>query len=788
MIRNFLLIAWRNVTRNKTFSFVNIAGLALGLCCALFIMLWVGDEKSVDRFHINRDKLFQVYERNYHDGKVDASYTTQGLLAQELKRAIPAIEYSSGFEAVAPSMFQLNDKTIKLEGRYASDDFFRMFSYPIVAGEKNGGLTTIDAVAISKKMAIQFFGSADQAVGKTLVVDDKEPLSVKAVFDDVPPNSSVKFEWVRSWVAFIRDNKWVNNWSNTSPETFIQLKANADPVSTESQIKDFIYRYAQKDAGNKTELALQPYSERYLHSVFKNGYIAGGRVEYTRLFTAVAVIILLIACINFMNLATARATKRAKEIGVRKVIGALRSTLIKQFTGEALLLTFFAFVLAVLMTLLLLPYFNGITGKSVSLPYTKLKFWLKLIGLMLCTGFVAGSYPAFFLSALKPVRVLKGSLKFGSRTLAFRKGLVVLQFTLTIVMIVGMIVIHRQMQFTRDANLGYNRENLVYLPIEGGLLNNYQLFKQKAENSTGILSVSKMRNTPTFIEHHTGSIEWPGKDQNLTISFADAVVGYDFVKTLKLQLRDGRDFSKQFISDSAAYLINETAAQRMGYADPVGKTVYWGNRPGVIIGVLKDFHFNSFHQTIDPLIVRLNEGQQWGTILVRIQAGKTQQAIAGLERLVKELSPKFPFSYQFSDEEYTRLYKSEQIVSNLSNVFAILAICISCLGLFGLATFAAAQRTKEIGIRKVLGASVINVTGLLSYSFVKPVGLAMIVAFPLANFIMQRWLDGFAYKIDIEWWIFAAAAGITLVISLATVSYQSIKSALLNPIKSLKSE
>jgi hypothetical protein len=436
----------------------------------------------------------------------------------------------------------------------------------------------------------------------------------------------------------------------------------------------------------------------------------------------------------------------------------------------------------------LLPAFNSLTGKQLSLPVRQPVFWAYLIGLLTVTGFVAGSYPALFLSSLSPIRVLKGSMKFSWGAIFLRKGLVVFQFALTIILIVGMMVIYRQMNYVQTKNIGYNRENLIYIPIEGDLVKNYDLFKQDAGKVTGILSISKMRNSPTIIEHHNGSIDWPGKDPNLRVSFADGVVGYDFVKTMKLNLKEGRDFSKDFGTDSASFVLNETAVKKIGFQNPVGQTISWGNHPGKVIGVLQDFHFNSLHESIEPLIVRLDENWNWGTILVRTKAGKTQEAITGLEKICKALNSKFPFTYQFSDQEYARLYKSEQVVSKLSDFFAFLAIFISCLGLFGLATFTAEQRTKEIGVRKVLGASVSNIVSLLSANFLKPVAIAMLIGFPVAWYAMNNWLLDFAYKIDIEWWMFAIVGLLTIGIALLTVSYQSIKAAIANPVKSLRTE
>jgi putative ABC transport system permease protein len=792
MLKNYFKTAWRNLVRNKAFSVINIAGLALGMACSLLIIMWVNDEKSVDGFHKNGKHLFQVYETNFYDGKIDASYPTQGLLAEELKKVIPEVKYASGLDyASAPgtmSTFAVNDKVIKMNGCYAGEDFFKMFSYPLLQGNTTLAMNAPGTIAISKKMAAYFFGSAEKAIGKSILMENKDALQVSAVFENLPANSSMQFDFLRTWPDFVKENDWVHNWGNTSPQTFVQLRDDADASKTQAKIKDFIYRYQEKNKSFVTEIDLQLYPEKYLHSTFKNGKIDGGRIEYVNLFTIVAVFILLIACINFMNLATAQSAKRAKEVGLRKVIGAMRSSLIRQFIGEAMLLTFISVIIAFALVSLLLPAFNNITGKHISIPVSNPFFWLSLTGLLLITGFVAGSYPALFLSSLNPVKVLKGSLKFSSAAVFFRKGLVVFQFVLSIILIVSMIIIYQQTNYIQTKNLGYDRENLLYVPIEGELIKNYTVFKEEALKLPGIVDVSKMRNSPTIIEHHTGSISWPGKDPNVSVSFADGVVGYDFVKTMKLQLKDGRDFSKNFSGDSVGFILNETAVNKIGFKDPVGQTMVWGNHPGKVIGVLKDFHFSSMHQNIDPLIVRLDENWPWGTILVRTKAGNTKEALAGLEKLSKALNPKFPFTYQFSDQEFSNLYKSEEIVSRLSDYFAMLAIFISCLGLFGLATFTAAQRTKEIGVRKVLGASVPDIIGMLSNNFLKLVSIAMLIAFPVAWFAMNKWLQNFAYKINIQWWVFAIAGAATTCIALITVSYQSIKAAVANPVKSLRTE
>lgn len=791
MIKSHLIMAIRSMTKNKGFAFLNITGLALGIACTLLILLWVQDEKKTDRFHAEVDLLFQVYERNYYDGKVDAGYHTQGLLAQELKKNIPEMTHTSGFGYVsAPgtsSTFQAGENVHKAEGFFAGEDFLTMFTFPLLHGNKMSALTSPQTIAVSREMATLYFGSPENAMGKTIRFEDKEDLQVTAVFEDLPSHSSLQFDFLRCWVDFIQQNPWTDNWGNTSPFTFVQLQAGTDPAQVEAKIKDFIYQYMDKNESFKMELALQPYGERYLHDTFKNGQVSGGRIEYVRLFSWVAVVILLIACINFMNLATARSAKRAKEIGLRKTIGASRLALIRQFYLEALLLTTGAFLVGLLVLVCTLPLFNHYTGKTLSLPLSEPAFWLATLLLLGGIVLVAGSYPALFLSSLKPIHVLKSHLRPGG-LVSLRKALVVFQFSLSILLLLGVLIVYRQLNFIQNTHIGYDREYLIYIPIEGDLVKNYQAFKTQAENSPAILTISKMRNSPTDIEHHTSSISWPGKAPNLSVSFADAVVGYDFVETLRLQLAEGRDFSKDFGADSAAYLVNETAAAKMGFQQAIGQNVEWGNRPGKIIGVLRDFHFNSLHRSIDPLIVRLDENWTWGTILVRIQAGKTQEALTTLERLCNDLNPKFPFTYQFSDLEFSKLYKSEEMVGQLSYGFALMAVLISCLGLFGLAAFTAEQRTKEIGIRKVLGATVSGIVSMLSKDFVKLVLLAAVLASPIAWWIMHRWLDGFAYRIDIAWWMFAAAGLAAVVIALLTVSFQAIKAAVANPVESLRDE
>lgn len=536
-------------------------------------------------------------------------------------------------------------------------------------------------------------------------------------------------------------------------------------------------------------MGIQRFDDMYLHSHFSaTGKLEGGRIEYVRLFSLVAIFILLIACINFMNLTTARSVKRAKEIGIRKVVGAFRIALVRQFIGEAILLAFIAIVVASGIVLLVLPAFNHLTNKQISFPFSSISFWFSILGLTLITGCISGSYPALFLSSFNPVTVLKGTLKLSSASSWLRKGLVVFQFVLSTVLIIGTIVVSKQINFIQTKNLGYDRENLIYIPLEGDLAKQYQVFKQQALNVPGIKLVSRISQTPTEIDNGTGGVDWDGKDPNVLPMFTQAAVGYDFVKTMNIQMLQGRDFSRDFPTDSVGYIVNQQALKKIAYKDPVGKRLTFWQKKGSIIGVIKDFHFNSLHVPVNALIIRLGETDDYGNILVRAEPAKTKQALAGLEKLCKQLNPKFPFTYQFSDEEYAKLYASEQMTGKLANYFSFLAIFISCLGLLGLAMFTAEQRTKEIGIRKVLGASVSSLFVLLSKEFLIFVLIALLIATPVAWWAMNKWLQEYYYRINISWWMFVIAGLAAVLIALVTVSFQAIKAAIANPVKSLRTE
>ncbi len=792
MFKNYFKTGIRNLWRNKAFSFINIMGLALGLTCSLLIMLWVKDEYGMDAFHKNGARLYSVYERQNHDGQWYAFHATPAVMADEMKRVLPEVEYATNYSWNELATFEANGKIMKRGGNYAGADFFKMFSYHLLEGAASNALQTPSDIAISKKMAEDFFGSPAAAIGKTIRYQDKADFKITTVFDNVSQKSTKQFDYILNWHKFLENfvDDQAREWTNSGPFCYIMLREGTDVKAFGKRIERFLDKYNKEQTPRDyVRLGIQRYGDMYLHSGFDaNGNISGGRIQYVKLFSIVAIFILLIACINFMNLATARSVKRAKEISVRKVVGAVRSSLMRQFIGEALLVVFLSVTVAVVIIGLALPQFNQLTGKHIIMPFRSPSFWLSIAALLLITGFISGSYPALYLSSFNPIRVLKGTLKIGKNILWFRKGLVAFQFMLSIVLIIGTIVVSQQVNYIRSINIGYNRENLIYIPLEGDLSEKFEVFKTQASGMEGIKDITRVSHDLTQIVNKSSEVEWEGKDPNSGIEFAWTIVGYDFIKTLNAQISQGRDFSKNFATDSVGYVLNETAVKITGYKDPIGKPFTFQQKKGTIIGVVRDFHFNSLHETINPLVLSLNDKLKWGKALIRIESRKTNEALATLQTICKELNPKVPFTWQFSDEEYAKLYRSEQMVGHLANYFAFLAIFISCLGLLGLVMSTAEQRRKELGIRKVLGASAVTLFNLLSKEFLLLVLISLVIASPVAWIAMNKWLQDFAYRINISWWIFAVAGLSALLIALITVSFQSIKAAIANPVKSLRTE
>ncbi|MFN8353341.1 MAG: ABC transporter permease [Spirosomataceae bacterium] len=785
MFKNYLKIAFRNLLKNKLFSFINIMGLALGMTCSLLIMLWVQDELEVDHFHKNGSRLYRVMENQHYTGVINTFASTPGVLAENIVKDFPEIVNASQMLWEEEPLFTVGTTFEKEKGRYVQADFLKMFSFELEKGDPRTALKRPDGVVISKKLAEKYFKNQDP-IGKIIRIDNRDDAMVTGVLKDLPANSSLKFDFLMSYDRWLKTNEWAKEWGNNGPRCFVMLHPSASIDKVNTKIKNYI---KTKNKNSNVELFLQNYGDSYLYSNWEAGKQNGGRIEYVKIFSVVAVFILLIACINFMNLATARSVKRAKEVGVRKVVGAYRSSLMGQFIGESILITVFALLFSLLFVQLMLPTFNDLTEKHLAFNFANPSVWLILLGLTVITGIVAGSYPALFMSSLNPVVVLKGALKFKPGATYFRKGLVVFQFGLSIMLILGMIVIYRQIQFIQTKNLGYDRENLLYMPLEGDIAKTFKSFKSELQNQAGIKAITCAQSDPLEVGSSTMGVKWPGKDTTQQILFSQNSVSYDYIKTMGIKLLSGRDFGAEFGTDTSNYIINEAAAKKMGYKDPVGKEMTMWDKKGTIIGLMKDFHHNSLHVAIEPLILRLQpQNENWGTILIRTQAGKTPAAIANIEKIYKKFNPQFPFKYAFTDQEFADRYKSENVVSKLATYFAILAIFISCLGLFGLAAFTAEQRTKEIGIRKVMGASVSNLVGMLSKDFIQLVLIAAVIAFPIAWYFLSNWLEKYAYRIEFEWWYFVVAGILAVAIALLTVSYQAVRAALINPVRSLKTE
>ena len=788
MIKNYFKTAWRNLLQNKTFSLINIFGLALGMTCSLVIMLWLKDEINKDKFHQNGKRLYRVMENQYYSGNVSTFDATPGILAENIVKDIPDIQMASQMLWEEEPLFTVDNTYDKEKGRYVEKDFLRMFSFKLIKGDPATALARPDAVVITKKLAEKYFKGQD-AVGKMIKIDNTDNVMVTGVLDEIPKSSSLTFDFLMSFEQWRKKNDWAKEWGNNGPRCYVMLAQSASIDKVNAKVKNYI---KTKNKDSNVELFLQNFGESYLYSDWENGKQNGGRIEYVKIFSIVAIIILVIACINFMNLATARSLRRAREIGVRKVVGASKRQLIAQFIGESLFVSFIAICFSLLIVFLLLPSFNTLTEKHLSIDLTDPSFLLILLGLTLVTGIISGSYPALFMSSLRPIIVLKGLLKFRSGATYFRKALVVFQFALSIILILGMIVIYRQIDFIHNKNLGFAKEDLLYMPLEGELQKTYPTFKEQLLKQPGIKSVTSAQSSPLEVGSSTYGVRWPGKDTTKLILFSSNPVTYDYIKTMGIQMAAGRDFGNEYGLDTMNYLVNEAAAKKIGYKDPVGKELtMWGDK-GMIIGVMKDYHHNSLHVPIEPLILRLHKmswgGTYWGNVIVRTEKGKTKQAIASMEKLYKQFNPGFPFKYYFTDDEIANRYKAEYTVSKLSRYFAFLAIFISCLGLFGLVTFTAEQKTKEIGIRKVLGASVTGIVSMLSKEFLTLVLIASVIAFPVAWWAMHRWLNDFAYRVNIGWSVFVVAGIIAMLIALLTISFQSIKAAIANPVKSLRTE
>jgi ABC-type antimicrobial peptide transport system permease subunit len=780
--------------KNRQFTLLNLIGLSSALACVLFIFLWVKDELSVDTFNEKDEQIYKaMYSLKLPNEVLTLDYTPYPLVETapqempEVERAVAVNGFMDFFAGKGVASYA--EKAKKVQGIFASKDFFNVFSYPLLEGNKDLVLAKKAGVVISKKLAQTLFGRTTNLIGIPLQwthkIDLGVPLEIAGVFENPPANASRQFDIIFNFSLLLDADPNAKTWNSTYSETYFLLKEGTDPEKFGQKIEGYT---RSKAPGNEIcSIFLQKFSDQYLHGTYENGKIAGGRIQYLRLFSLIALFILLIACINFINLYTVQALDKMKEVGVKKSLGAGRGHLIAQFFGETLLLTSVAMFLALFMVWSALPVFNNITGKQLIFNLDS-EFLLAVLGAIVISSVLAGAYPALYLSGFKPIAVLKGKLTSSPLQLFTRKGLVVFQFVISFCFIVGFIAVKEQIAFIQSKNLGYDRSHIITFQREGNYGENPEAFLAALKALPGVENVATMPESILNGKDAVSGFSWRGQKSDEAYLFKSPRIGYDVIETLGIKLKEGRSFSKNFIDDGANIILNESAVHMMGLTDPIGKIVKQGNFESRIIGVVQDFQYGSLHQAISPLIFRFRGAELGQHVLVKVEAGKEQATLKAIESKYRAFHPKYTFDYSFLDEDYQALYAAELRISKLSNYFAALSILISCLGLFGLVTFAAQRRKKEIGVRKVLGASVAGIVRLLSKDFLALVLIAIVIASPLAWYGLNRWLAGFAYRVELNVWMFATAGLIAVLIAFLTIGFQSVKAALANPVKSLRSE
>lgn len=787
MLKNHFKTAWRSLTQKKGFTIINISGLAVGMAGAVLIFLWLYHEISFDRFHTNKDRLYEVYGLTTVDKQLYAINQTEQPLGPALKREFPEVESTTRLAYTNGFLLTAGDKRFTgIKGSFADPAFFSMFSFPVIRGNKDNPFRNLYSIAITESLSKKLFGQ-EEALNRTIRIDSTDQFIVTAVLKDLPSNTRFDIEYLLPW-DYLKKLGWsTNSWLTNSISTFVLLRPDANLSLFNNKIKDITRRNTGRN--DIWTHFLFPLEQWHLYARFENGQPVGGRIEIVRLFGIVAVLILLVACINFMNLSTARSEKRAKEVAVRKVAGAGKGRLIAQFMTEAFLTSFIAGAIALLIVQLTLPYFNVLIDARLSVPYASPGFWACAAGFILLTGLLAGCYPAFYLSAFKPVSIFKGSFKRREGVLSTRKALVVLQFTFAVVLIITTIVVKNQISHAQKRETGYTRNNLVHVSFSGDIDKNYTLIKQDLLN-TGIASaVTKTMSPITQRGSNTWGMTWEGKRSDFDETIALFSTDADLVKTAGLQLTAGRDIDIQrYPADSFSVLLNETAVRTMGFKSPIGQIIREpaSNKRWHVVGVLKDYVIGSPYEKVPPIIIQ-GPGSWFNTVHIKFNtAHSTADNLKKAGQVFRKYNPAYPFDYEFIDQEYARNFHAEQRTEMLAALFAALAIFISCLGLFGLSAYIAESRVKEIGVRKVLGASVAGITRLLALDFMKLVMIAIIIASPIAWWMMTQWLNGFAYRISLSWWMFAFAGLLALLIALVTVSFEALKAAMANPVKSLK--
>ncbi|MEM6894590.1 MAG: ABC transporter permease [Bacteroidota bacterium] len=806
MIRNYVKIGWRNIVKNKTYSVINIGGLAIGLAVAMLIGLWVYDETAFNSRFEHYDTIGQVLQNKTFDGETRTRYTQPYPLANELRTV-----YADDFEYVVMASFpgdnvlSVTDKDLSRTGVFMEKDALRMFSLQMLKGNQSA-LDNPNAVVLSESTSKELFGD-ENPLGKTVKVNNNASATVSGVFKDIPHDSNIfdaipyeagykQLDFIAPWDHYVSANEWVktardrNLWDNNSYQLYVQLKEGSSLAAVNKKISKALYQHVPEGTKQSNpEVFVHPMKDWHLKSSFKNGQSTGGAIKYVRMFGIIGIFVLMLACVNFMNLATARAQKRAKEVGIRKTVGSDQYRLIVQFMFESILVTFFAFTIACGLVVLCLPLFNEMAGKQMEFPYTNVWFWLVGLGLVLTTSFIAGSYPALYLSSFRPLKALKGTMQSGKSQVFLRSALVVFQFTVSIVLIVGTIIVNQQIQHTKDRSTGYNSDQLLMIPkntedYEG----KYNLIRESLINTGVVTEIAESSSPLTDVWNSNGGFEWEGKDPNLITNIVTFFVSHDYGKAVEWNIAEGRDFSRTFASDSTAYILNKAAVEYMGFENPIGETIRWRNGEHKVIGVVENLLTESPFEPIKPAIYMMDyNNTNWIEVKLAPSQNVTE-SLSKIEAVFEKILPNVPFEYAFVDENFGKKFVSEERLRKLSGIFSLLTIIISGLGLFGLASFIAEKRTKEIGIRKVLGASITNLFKMLTRDFTILILLSGLVAIPMAYYLMNRWLESYSYRIAMPWWVFGIAIVGVLLIALFSISFQIARVSRQNPINSLRVE
>ena len=794
MFSNFFKTALRNLAKSKTHSIINITGLSVGMAVAMAIGLWIYDEVSFDRNADHYDRIAKVVQNVTNNGEVDTWMSVPLPLGEVLRK-----DYGNNFKRVVRSVendvvFKLGHKKLSEHGGFFEAGAPELFSLRMLRGDR-AGLTDVSTIFLSQSMATAFFGDADP-INQTILLDTTV-LKVTGVYADFPRNSSfANLKYMSTWDYWVHQNDWITTiediWRPNFVTTYVEMADRADFAKVSSVIRDSKLRHINAHlAAKKPAVFLFPMSRWQLYGEFKGGVNTGGTIQYVRMFGIIGAFVLLLACINFMNLSTAQSEKRAREVGIRKTLGSLRRQLILQFFNESLLTVIFSFVLCLVLVELALPFFNAVADKSMAMPWGRPVFWALSAGFVLFTAVIAGSYPAVYLSSFRPVKVLKGAFKAGRLAIVPRKVLVVMQFTISVTLIICTAIVYRQIEFAKDRPVGYTRAGLVTLPaMNGEIHKHWNAVRNDLLRTGAVVEITEAGNSTTSTSNSTSGFSWPGKDPGFSVDFDMSSVTYDYGRTIAWDIKQGRNFSPDFPSDSSGVIVNETAARLMGLKNPVGANCTWFNDKVRIIGLVGDMVTNSPYDQAHPTLYFLLGPKESGNVVIaRINPAKSAKAsLDMIAPVFRQFDPDQPFDYHFVDDDYAKKFSSEERVGRLAGVFSGLAVFISCLGLFGLISFVAEQRRKEIGIRKVLGASVVNVWGLLSGDFVLLVGISFLISVPLAYLAMRGWLQNYHYRTTMSWWIFLAAGAGALSITVVVVSVQAVRAALVNPIRSLRAE